>query len=127
LTAFQRFVAMSRLDTDADRTLIKAHAFCNPEGASVVTAVLANPGTDELDVGENRVVRASQWTIASPDGLTGERATIEGESVDEAGRVPAPEGTPVHVEDGTAFAAVEPESLVFVSLELAGAAGACAN
>jgi hypothetical protein len=33
----------------------------------------------------------------------------------------------VYVEDGAAFAAVEPESLVFVSLELAGAAGACAN
>jgi len=78
-------------------------------------------------VGENRVVRASQWTIASPDGLTGERATIEGESVDEAGRVPETEGTPMHVEDGAAFAAVAPESLVFVSLNLAGAAGACAN
>lgn len=33
----------------------------------------------------------------------------------------------MHVEDGAAFAAVAPESLVFVSLNLAGAAGACAN
>jgi putative ABC transport system ATP-binding protein len=32
-----------------------------------------------------------------------------------------------NVEDRAAFAGVEPESLVFVGLERAGAAGACAN
>lgn len=73
-----------------------------------------------LLVGPNEL---DEVDLASQPGAT----TFEGESVDEAGRVPTPEGTPVDVEDGAAFAAVEPESLVFVSLELAGAAGACAN
>jgi len=131
LAAFQRFVERARLATDVDRSRIKAHGFCHPEGPAWITAVLVNPGPNrlaaEIELADHEVRSASQWTIASLQGLGDDRATIEGESADETGRVPQPPGTPVHLAGGRAFAAVAPESLVFVSLELDSAARGCTN
>ena len=129
LAAFRRFVARARLGTEVDRSILRVHAFCNPERANLITAVLVNPGPGRLvaEVGVDAagILGASQWTISSPAGLEGTRATIEGQSIDEAGQVPTPPGTPVQVENGTALADVAPESLVFVALELRDPADPC--
>ncbi len=129
LAAFRRFVARARLRTEADRSILRVHAFCNPERANLITAVLVNPGPTSLvaEIGLDApgMVSASRGTISSPAGLEGTRATIEGQSIDEAGQVPTPPGTPVQVENGTALADVAPESLVFVALELRNPADPC--
>jgi heparanase 1 len=131
LAAFRRFVARSRLETEVDRSLLRAHAFCNPQGANLITAVLVNPGKSRLEaeirLNAPEILGASQWTISSPAGLTGRRATIQGESIDDAGRVPAPPGAPVRVEGGAAITAVAPESLAFAVLELRGPPAPCVD
>jgi len=129
MSALRRLVADARLSAEADRSLVKTHAWCSGETPSALTVVVSNPSTEtvvaQIDVTGNVITAARQWTITSPDGLYGSRATIEGEFIADDGVVPTPDGSSVHRAAGKAFAAIAPESLVFVELELAQAPAGC--
>jgi len=118
---FRRTVEGYRLKTTADRALVKAHGFTTAEMDGSVTAVLSNPSenalTVEITLAGTTVLNARQWTIGANGDLTAKRATIEGQMAQEDGTIPNPPGTPVYVEQGKAYAQVEPNSLVFVVLE----------
>jgi heparanase 1 len=118
---FRRTVERSRLETVADRSLVKAHGFCSTGEEGGVTAVLSNPSDDglavQISLNGTEVVRARQWTVSAGGDLTATRASIEGKSARGDGTIPHPPGTPVYVEQGMAYARVDPNSLVFVVLE----------
>lgn len=128
-TMFNRLVSRARLKTSSERTMIKAHGFCSGAKENAMTIVLANPSLDKLvaniSVMGNTMIEASQWTIASADGLSGTTATIDGEKTDQFGIIPYPEGSPVVIDGQMAFAEVLPESLVFVQVILENPAAGC--
>jgi len=126
---FRRTVERYRLKTTADRSLIKAHAFCSAGINGNVTAVLSNPSenmiTAEIALEDTTVLSARQWTIGAEGDLTATRATIEGQSHLPDGTIPDPPGTVVQIENGKAYAQVEPNSLVFVVMEPLHKSGLC--
>jgi len=126
---FRRTVERARLKTEAARALVKAHGFCATGGTGAVTTVLSNPSDEtlavEITLAGSTVNQARQWTIGANGDLGAHRATIEGLPSREDGSVPEPPGTPVHLEQGKAYAKVGPNSLVFVKLEAAERASAC--
>ncbi len=129
LAMFRRTVEGYRLKTLADRGRIKAHGFCGAGMDGSMTVVLVNPGHEkllaEIVLSGNEVLQARQWTIGADGDPTAMRAAIEGEMHGADGTLPDPPGTPVGVKDGKAFARIEPNSLVFVSMELLRAIPLC--
>jgi hypothetical protein len=126
---FRRTVERSRLETAADRSQVKAHGFCTAGGDGRVTAVLSNPSDEglavEIALEGAEVVSARQWTVGAGGDLTATRASIEGEVPGQDGTIPDPPGTPVYLEQGRAYARVDPNSLVFVVLEPQEPASVC--
>ena len=117
---YRRTVEGFHLKTEADRSRIKAHGFCAAGRSGSVTAVLSNPSEDELAVeltltGAD-VIHARQWTLDSGGDVTAHRATIEGLHPGADGSIPNPAGTQVHLDQGKAYAEVEPNAVVFVEL-----------
>lgn len=127
----RRMVDFARLKTYVDRSMIKAHGYCNARKNNAATLVLSNPSAEtivaEITFNDTAVIRASQWTLASDEGMTGTRASIEGKTADAKGNIPDPPGTRVRVENGSAYSAVLPEAVVFVSLEFVETPGACSR
>lgn len=129
MTMFKRLVSSARLKTSSERTMVKAHGYCSNSKENALTIVLANPSSDKLvaniTVVGNSMIDAKQWTIMSPDGLTGKTATIEGEKTDQFGNIPFPEGSEVLIEKQMAYSEVLPESLVFVQVVLEDSPAGC--
>ena len=71
----------------------------------------------EIYLEGTEVARARQWTVGAGGDLTATRASIEGQRAGQDGTIPDPLGTPVYLEQGRAYARVDPNSLVFVVLE----------
>ena len=115
---YRRTVKRLRLKTEADRSLIKAHGFCAAGEPGSVTAVLSNPSEEklavELSLTGADVIHAVQWTLGSGGDITAHRATIEGLHTGGDGSIPDPAGTQVHLEQGKAYATVDPNTVVFV-------------
>ncbi len=126
---YRRTVERFRLATEADRAEIRAHGYCNPAGATAVTAVLSNPTAEplvaSLSLPSRDVVAAVQWTVSTEGGPASSRAAINGEQPLPDGTIPAPAGTPVHLRDGKAFSRVDPYAVVFTVLSLGEPAPAC--
>jgi hypothetical protein len=118
---YRRTVEGYRLETVADRDLVKAHGYCSAGMNGSVTTVLSNPSDDRLTVEigleGTAVAKARQWTVGAGGDLTATRATIQGEMHGQDGTIPDPPGTPVSVDKGKAYAKVGPNALVFVVLE----------
>jgi heparanase 1 len=125
----RRTVEGTRLLTEADRSLVKAHGYCSAGMDGSVTAVLSNPSgrmvTAEVSLAGMAVSSARQWTVGAGGDLTATRATIEGLTHEPDGTIPDPPGTPVPVNGGKAYARVGPNSLVFVDLEPVEAGPVC--
>lgn len=126
---FRRTVERVALKTEASRDMIKVHGFCAPGGSGKVTAVLSNPNEEALAaeirlVGSN-VRAAEQWTLSANGNLHATRATIQGLEAAPDGTIPAPPGSPVHVEQGKAYVRVDPHALVFAVLEPTEPANVC--
>ena len=71
----------------------------------------------EIVLEGTEVVSARQWTVGAGGDLAARRASIEGQVAGQNGTIPDPPGTPVYLEQGWAYARVDPNSLVFVVLE----------
>lgn len=126
---YRRTVEGYRLETVADRSLVKAHGYCSAGMDGSVTTVLSNPSEDllavEIALAGTAVASARQWTVGADGDLSATRATIEGKTHRADGTLPDPPGTPVPVDRGKACARVAPNSLVFVVLEPSEAGSLC--
>lgn len=126
---YRRTVEGLRLRTDVDRSEVKAHGFCAAGLDGGVAAVLVNPTEEALAVGleleGTGVVAARQWTVGANGDLTATRATINGLAAADDGTIPEPPGARVYLEDGKAYARLDPNALVFVVMEPEAAGALC--
>jgi hypothetical protein len=126
---YRRTVERVRLGIDADRAEIKAHGYCTPGGANTVTAVLVNPTEEPLvaaiSLPSLPVTAAAQWSVSTGGDPESSQATINGERPLSDGSIPDPGGTPVHRNEGKAYARVDPYSVAFTVLTLENTPPVC--
>jgi len=120
LAMFRRTVEKRMLKQSADRSVIKAHAWCAAGLKGDVTAVLINPTKEPVAVDislAGQPIVSAKRTILGADGEIGAtRAKLDGLPAGPDGLLPETPGLPVPVKNGSIVVVIKSYSVAFVVL-----------